>query len=82
MKYGFPSFDNVRSYNNFVLSYDQRTRIPHWVLEHLTPESIQHNPNVDRTLCVFHEDESFHPFFRFFFYINIQYYLKMCMLIL
>lgn len=64
MKYGFPSLDNVRSYSNFVLSYDQRNRIPNWVIEHLTPESIQHNPNVDRALCDFFEDKSIHEFFR------------------
>ncbi|CAI6345086.1 unnamed protein product [Macrosiphum euphorbiae] len=64
MKYGFPSLDNVRSYKNFVLSYDQRNRIPHWVLEHLTPESIQYNPNVDRASCDFYEDNSIHEFYR------------------
>ncbi|VVC28673.1 Hypothetical protein CINCED_3A016571 [Cinara cedri] len=64
MKYGFPSLDNVRSYKNFVLSYDQRNRIPHWVLEHLTPESVQYNSTVDRQLCDFYEDKSFHEFFR------------------
>lgn len=66
MKYGFPSLDNIRSYNSFVLSYDQKHRIPHWVLEHLTPESVQYNPNVDRSMCDFFEDKSFHEFFRLF----------------
>ncbi|XP_050523907.1 endonuclease G, mitochondrial-like [Daktulosphaira vitifoliae] len=64
MRYGFPGMDNIRSYSNFVLSYDQRNRIPHWVLEHLTPESVKYNSNVDRSLCEFFEDTSFHPFFR------------------
>ncbi|XP_050423596.1 endonuclease G, mitochondrial-like isoform X2 [Adelges cooleyi] len=64
MKYGFPGLENVRSYNNFVLSYDQRNRIPHWVLEHLTPESVKYNPKVDRSLCDFFEDTSFHHFYR------------------
>ncbi|ODM91723.1 Endonuclease G, mitochondrial [Orchesella cincta] len=36
MKFGFPGMDNIRSYNDFVLSYDQRNRVPHWVFEHLT----------------------------------------------
>lgn len=26
MKYGFPSFENVRNYNNFVVCYDKRTK--------------------------------------------------------
>ncbi|KAJ8958220.1 hypothetical protein NQ318_017361 [Aromia moschata] len=31
MKYGFPSLDNVRSFDDFVLSYDRRNRVAHWV---------------------------------------------------
>ncbi|XP_011554748.3 endonuclease G, mitochondrial [Plutella xylostella] len=64
MKYGFPSLDNVRSYDDFVLSYDRRNRVPNWVFEHLTKEHIQKNPSVDRSKCDFTPDESIHPFFR------------------
>lgn len=64
MKYGFPGLDNVRSYQDYVLSYDRRNRVAHWVFEHLTSETIKPNDNVDRSKCDFKADESIHPFFR------------------
>lgn len=64
MKYGFPGLDNVRSYSDYVLSYDRRNRVAHWVFEHLTPENAKSNPTVDRSKCDFKPDESIHPFFR------------------
>ncbi|XP_055917593.1 endonuclease G, mitochondrial [Eupeodes corollae] len=64
MKYGFPGLDHVRSYSDYVLSYDRRNRVAHWVFEHLTKESIQPNDAVDRSKCDFRPDESIHPFFR------------------
>lgn len=64
MKYGFPGLDNVRSYSDYVLSYDRRNRVAHWVFEHLTPESVKSNPTVDRAKCDFKPDESIHPYFR------------------
>lgn len=64
MKYGFPGLDNIRSYSDYVLSYDRRNRVAHWVFEHLTPENVKSNPNVDRSKCDFKPDESIHPFFR------------------
>ena len=36
MRFGFPGLDNIRSHSDFVLSYDRRNRVPHWVFEHLT----------------------------------------------
>lgn len=65
MKYGFPCLDNVRSFEDYVLSYDRRNKVAHWVFEHLTAESVQHNSEVDRSKCDFKPDESIHPFFRF-----------------
>lgn len=64
MKYGFPSLDSVRSYSDFVLSYDRRNRVPNWVFEHITAESIAKNENVDRSKCDFKVDESIHPYFQ------------------
>ncbi|BFG03172.1 endonuclease G mitochondrial [Drosophila madeirensis] len=64
MKYGFPGLDHVRSHSDYVLSYDRRNRIPHWVFEHLTAESVARNDAVDRSKCDFKPDESIHPFFR------------------
>ena len=64
MKYGFPSLDNIRSFDDFILSYDRKTRTASWVFEHLTPEHVKHNKEVDRSKCDFKPDESIHPFFR------------------
>ncbi|XP_013191831.1 endonuclease G, mitochondrial [Amyelois transitella] len=64
MKYGFPSLDNIRSYDDFVLSYDRRNRVPNWVFEHITKLHVTKNDQVDRSKCEFKPDESIHPFFR------------------
>uniref|UniRef100_A0A1B0CHB6 Endonuclease n=1 Tax=Lutzomyia longipalpis TaxID=7200 RepID=A0A1B0CHB6_LUTLO len=64
MKYGFPGFDQIRSFDDFVLSYDRRNRVAHWVFEHLTQETVKHNPDVDRAKCDFKPDDTVHPFFR------------------
>lgn len=64
MKYGFPSLDNIRSFDDYVLSYDKRNRIANWVFEHITQDSIQQNEKVDRSKCQFVPDESIHPLFR------------------
>lgn len=65
MKYGFPGLDNIRSYDDFVLSYDRRNRVAHWVFEHLTAESIKSTEEVDRGKCDFKPDETVHEFFRY-----------------
>lgn len=64
MKYGFPGMDNIRSYSDYVLSYDRRNRVAHWVFEHLTAEGVKSSAGVDRSKCDFKPDESIHPFFR------------------
>lgn len=64
MRFGFPGLDNVRSLDDFVLSYDRRNRTAHWVFEHLTAKSVAYNEKVDRSKCEFVEDESIHPYFR------------------
>lgn len=66
MKYGYPSMDpeTVKSQEDYVLCYDRRNRVAHWVFEHLTKESIQHNDEVDRSKCNFTADERIHPYFR------------------
>lgn len=64
MKFGYPGFDNLKTYEDFVLSYDRRTKNAHWVCEHLTPERLVYNKDVDRKLCQFSEDSTMHPFFR------------------
>ncbi|CAG9859193.1 unnamed protein product [Phyllotreta striolata] len=64
MKYGFPGLDNVRSFSDYVLSYDRRNRVAHWVFEHLTKDSVKYNEAVDRSKCDFKPDESIHKYFR------------------
>ncbi|CAH1175595.1 unnamed protein product [Phaedon cochleariae] len=64
MKYGFPGLDQVRSFDDYILSYDRRNRVAHWVFEHLTPENVKPNDQVDRTKCEFKPDESVHKLFR------------------
>lgn len=64
MRFGFPGLDNVRSLDDYILSYDRRSRTAHWVFEHLTADSVAFNDKVDRSKCEFVEDESIHPYFR------------------
>ena len=64
MRYGFPGLSNIRSFDNYVLSYDRRTRVAHWVFEHLTADMIKACDDVDRGKCNFMPDESIHQFFR------------------
>ncbi|KAH8258962.1 hypothetical protein KR044_011789 [Drosophila immigrans] len=40
MKYGFPGLADIHVYRNFVLSYDRRNRIAHWVCEHLDGDCL------------------------------------------
>lgn len=65
MKHGFPGLDNVRSFDDYVLSYDRRNRVAHWVFEHLHQENIKKNDEVDRSKCDFAPDGSIHHFFRY-----------------
>ncbi|KAH1021901.1 hypothetical protein HUJ04_011385 [Dendroctonus ponderosae] len=64
MKYGYPSLDNVISYNDYILSYDRRNKVANWVFEHLTAESVKGNEKVDRSKCNFVEAQHVHPYFR------------------
>lgn len=64
MRYGFPGTSNIRSLDNYVISYDFRNRIAYWTLEHLTSEMLHPNDQVDRSKCEFVEDKVIHPFFR------------------
>lgn len=64
MKFGYPGFDNLRTFEDFVLSYNRRMRTAHWVVEHLTPERIAYNENVNRSKSEFKPDTSIHPFFQ------------------
>lgn len=64
MKHGYPTLDNLRIFEDFVLSYDRRTRIPNWVFEHLTKEKLMSAEDTDRGKSEFKEDTAIHSFFR------------------
>lgn len=63
-RFGLPSQDNIRMFNDFILSYDRRLRSPIWVLEHLTPAKLELKNNVTRKYSKFKEDTSLHEYFR------------------
>ncbi|EDV40025.2 uncharacterized protein Dana_GF24166 [Drosophila ananassae] len=47
MKYGFPGMDDIHIYKNFVVSYDRRNRIAHWVCECLGVDCLmQRDPRT------------------------------------
>lgn len=65
MRFGFPGADNVKVYDDYVLSYDKRNRVAHWVFEHLSKEKLPHKAKgIDRSKCEFKPDKSIHPYFR------------------
>ncbi|XP_076347710.1 endonuclease G, mitochondrial-like [Tachypleus tridentatus] len=64
IRFGIPGHNSIKSQENYVLSYDQRNRVAHWVFEHLTRESLKIGEQVDRGKCEFEEDSFIHPFFR------------------
>ncbi|CAI2307017.1 unnamed protein product [Caenorhabditis sp. 36 PRJEB53466] len=59
MAHGYPGFTNVRTYEDFVLSYDYKTKTAHWVCEHLTPDRLKRVDGVDRKLCEFKPDTTY-----------------------
>lgn len=64
MKHGYPSLDNIRIFDNYILSYDRRNRVANWVFEHLSSEKMRSAESVDRGKCEFREDPNIHPYFR------------------
>jgi len=64
MRFGFPGLDNIRAQSDYILSYDRRNRVAHWVFEHLTLEGTRRAESVDRQKSAFEEDKSLHPYFR------------------
>jgi len=56
MKYGFPGLDDIKIYSDFVLSYDRRNRVAHWVCEHLEHSNLQRQPGVGRAGAAYRPD--------------------------
>ncbi|XP_030384798.1 endonuclease G, mitochondrial isoform X2 [Scaptodrosophila lebanonensis] len=48
MKYGYPGLDDIHLYSDFVLSYDRRNRVAHWVCEHLRADALGSAAITDR----------------------------------
>ncbi|ALC40139.1 Tengl2 [Drosophila busckii] len=66
MKYGFPGLDDVRVYSDYVLSYDRRNRVAHWVCEHLDASKLEppRGVAVRRNQARYHADMSVPSNFR------------------
>lgn len=63
-EYGFPGpVNDLRNAPALISSYDRRTRNPHWVAEHITPQSLA-TQNGDRRHSAFVEDLSIPEKFR------------------
>jgi len=63
-QYGFPGpVNDLATRHALISSFDRRTRNPHWVVEHITPESLA-TDNGDRKHSQFLEDESVPEMFR------------------
>ncbi|KAK9477678.1 hypothetical protein V1514DRAFT_282542 [Lipomyces japonicus] len=66
-KYGHPGpIVDAQFRAEYVGAYDRRTRNPHYIIEHLTPQSVTGNKSdqVDRKKSTFKEDESIPAKFR------------------
>ncbi|CCD25783.1 ribonuclease NDAI_0F04650 [Naumovozyma dairenensis CBS 421] len=62
--YGFPGpIHDLHDRGEFISCYNRQTRNPYWVLEHITPESLDMR-NGDRKNSFFKEDESIPELFR------------------
>ncbi|XP_062571712.1 endonuclease G, mitochondrial-like [Saccostrea cucullata] len=64
LTFGVPTFDPLRPFEDHVVLYDRRNRVPHWVFEHIRKEHVEKNDSVTRQSSEFVEDPSIHPFFR------------------
>ncbi|SCV03266.1 LANO_0G03114g1_1 [Lachancea nothofagi CBS 11611] len=63
-KYGFPGpIHDLRSREEFVSCFDRQLRIPYWVVEHITPESLA-DKGGDRKNSFFKEDETVPDMFK------------------
>ena len=38
-RFGLPSLNKIRRFDNHIVEFDTRTKTPHWVLEHITKDS-------------------------------------------
>jgi endonuclease G len=65
MRFGFPGFDSVKTNYDYVISYDKKNRVPHWVYEHLSKAKLNVPTNLtDRNQSEFVPDKAVHHYFR------------------
>ena len=64
MKYGYPTMDNLKVFNDHILAYSNVHKGPLWVCEHLTDHNININKAVDRSQSKFVADTTVSPIFR------------------
>lgn len=62
--YGLPSSDNLKFYENFILSYDNRYKQPVWALEHLTQRLFNRTVIRHSRRSKFYDDMTLHEYFR------------------
>lgn len=62
MKYGYPTMDNIKQFNDHVLAYSNVHKGPLWVCEHLTDYNINLNKSVNRSQSKFVSDSTNFPF--------------------
>ncbi|XP_054164094.1 endonuclease G, mitochondrial-like [Oppia nitens] len=66
-RHGFPSLDTIRTYDNFVLSYDRRNRTANWVLEYMSGHQMSadnDSGHIDRKGIEFFQDSTIHEYWR------------------
>lgn len=62
--YGFPGpIHDIQARDQFISCYNRQTRNPYWVIEHITPESLD-KKNANRKGSIFKEDEDIPYLFR------------------
>lgn len=64
MKYGYPTMDNLKQYQDHVLAYSNIHKGPLWVCEHLSDYNVSINKNVKRENSKFVPDSTINPIFR------------------
>lgn len=62
--YGLPGSDNLKFYESFILSYDNRLKQPAWVLEHLTKSQFIKTRVRRPRKKPFYKDMTLHEYFR------------------
>lgn len=64
MKYGYPTMENLKVFNDHVLAYSNTHKGPLWVCEYLTDHKINFNKMVNRSQSKFVPDSTVNPMFR------------------